>query len=281
MMKFFQITLLALTAVVAMSVALPVERSGDEPLLFTDLGSPVNDTMTPTDAPTFSPINDTMTPTDAPTFSTMTPTHTPIAGWCGSCHSSWRGDGECDSSCYTSACNYDDGDCCFCTSSWRGDGECDSSCYTPGCNYDDGDCDKPLWSTDLEIHETLANGANDVTDTDETDEATDVEIAEDIPEPAPCKGGKCCEFYLNGDVSHHGRHWSLHTNYLPMTHKTFKRITYRNCKLKLYDNDAGQWLKWNQHVHLNQCRGRTWATYTAIYDLRDDLTQIRHKSCGA
>merc|ERR1711881_750423 len=37
MMKFFQITLLALTAVVAMSVALPVERSGDEPLLFTNL----------------------------------------------------------------------------------------------------------------------------------------------------------------------------------------------------------------------------------------------------
>merc|ERR1711881_606256 len=252
MMKFFQITLLALTAVVAMSVALPVERSGDEPLLFTDLGSPVNDTMTPTDAPTFSPINDTMTPTDAPTFSTMTPTHTPIAGWCGSCPSSWRGDGECD-----------------------------SSCYTPGCNYDDGDCDKPLWSTDLEIHETLANGANDVTDTDETDEATDVEIAEDIPEPATCKGGKCCEFYLNGDASTHGRHFSFHTNYLPMTHKTFRKITFRNCELKLYDNDAGQWLKWNQHVHMNQCSGRTWKTYTAIYDLRDDLTQIRHKSCGA
>jgi len=247
MMKFFQITLLALTAVVAMSVALPVERSGDEPLLFTDLGSPVNDTMTPTDAPTFSPINDTMTPTDAPTFSTMTPTHTPIAGC--SCHSHWRGDGYCDSSCYNPACNYDDGD----------------------CMYVFGD---PSSSVLSEIHD-------DVTDTDETDEATDVEIAEDIPEPAPCKGGKCCEFYLNGDVSHHGRHWSLHTNYLPMTHKTFKRITYRNCKLKLYDNDAGQWLKWNQHVHLNQCRGRTWATYTAIYDLRDDLTQIRHKSCGA
>jgi len=260
-------------ALVAVAVALPV---GDEPLLFTDLGSPINDTMTPTDAPTFSPINDTMTPTDAPTFSTMTPTHTPIAGC--SCHSHWRGDGYCDSSCYTPACNYDDGDCCACHSHWRGDGYCDSSCYNPACNYDDGDCmyvfGDPSSSVLSEIHD-------DVTDTDETDEATDVEIAEDIPEPAPCKGGKCCEFYLNGDVSHHGRHWSLHTNYLPMTHKTFKRITYRNCKLKLYDNDAGQWLKWNQHVHLNQCRGRTWATYTAIYDLRDDLTQIRHKSCRA
>merc|ERR1712093_893930 len=113
--------------------------------------------------------------------------------------------------------------------------------------------------TSLPIH-------NDVTDTDETDEATDVEIAEDIPEPATCKGGKCCEFYLNGDASTHG---------------TFYRITFRNCKLKLYDNDAGQWLKWNQHVHLDQCSGRTWKTYTAIYDLRNDLTQIRHKSCGA
>merc|ERR1711977_558388 len=94
-------------ALVAVAVALPV---GDEPVLFTDLGSP---------------INDTMTPTDAPTFSTMTPTHTPIAGC--SCHSHWRGDGECDFSCYNFACNYDDGDCCECYSHWRGDGECDSS----------------------------------------------------------------------------------------------------------------------------------------------------------
>merc|ERR1711981_956262 len=93
--------------------------------------------------------------------------------------------------------------------------------------------------------------------------------------------GKCCEFYLNGDASTHGRHFSFHTNYLPMTHKTFYRISFRNCKLKLYDNDAGQWLKWNQHVHLDQCSGRTWKTYTAIYDLRNDLTQIRHKSCRA
>ncbi|CAE7258007.1 Gnptab [Symbiodinium natans] len=68
------------------------------------------------------------------------------------CYSSWRGDGECDSSCNNAACNYDDGDCnqeCAdgCHSHWRGDSECDSVCNNAQCNYDDGDCSEAAASS--------------------------------------------------------------------------------------------------------------------------------------
>ena len=65
----------------------------------------------------------------------------------------WRGDGECEPSCYNEECNLDGGDCgneepdeCAltrgCPMTYRGDGECDSICYNEECEFDDGDCGK-------------------------------------------------------------------------------------------------------------------------------------------
>ncbi|KAK3853814.1 hypothetical protein Pcinc_039664 [Petrolisthes cinctipes] len=79
------------------------------------------------------------------------------------CPGSWLGDGYCDVSCNTSACEWDGGDCFggarpdlddfqdqddsvmdFCAPScadlWLADKFCDSSCNTGGCGYDGGDC---------------------------------------------------------------------------------------------------------------------------------------------
>lgn len=71
------------------------------------------------------------------------------------CPDSWIGDGVCDSDCYTSGCNWDNGDCdadydddvndgyCAidCPDSWISDGVCDSACYNSSCDWDGGDCD--------------------------------------------------------------------------------------------------------------------------------------------
>ena len=68
------------------------------------------------------------------------------------CSGTWIGDGECDSSCNNSDCNYDGGDCsellsellrgceADCELHWLGDGQCDTQCNTAGCLYDNGDC---------------------------------------------------------------------------------------------------------------------------------------------
>ncbi|KAG0729643.1 N-acetylglucosamine-1-phosphotransferase subunits alpha/beta [Chionoecetes opilio] len=82
------------------------------------------------------------------------------------CPGSWLGDGYCDASCNTSACEWDGGDCGgelgvgdllegddslggddiadFCAPScsdlWLADHYCDHSCNTLGCGFDGGDC---------------------------------------------------------------------------------------------------------------------------------------------
>lgn len=82
------------------------------------------------------------------------------------CPGSWLGDGYCDTSCNTSACEWDGGDCTggkgdgagldmdydfgvddtpdFCAPScsdlWLADKYCDHACNVPACGYDGGDC---------------------------------------------------------------------------------------------------------------------------------------------
>ncbi|MBI5229310.1 hypothetical protein HY991_04315 [Candidatus Micrarchaeota archaeon] len=92
--------------------------------------------------------------TTTSTAYTTTSFRTTTTGAC-TCPANWLGDGACDSSCNTAACNYDNGDCrattttsrttttsggCSCSPSWLGDGTCDSACNNAACNYDNGDC---------------------------------------------------------------------------------------------------------------------------------------------
>ena len=64
-------------------------------------------------------------------------------------NSVWIGNGECTTSCNTTACNFDGGDCsnitaaCYstgCNTIAFGDGLCDTQCNNTACGFDGGDC---------------------------------------------------------------------------------------------------------------------------------------------
>ena len=57
-------------------------------------------------------FGETPVPTATNTPTNLPPTPSPVSSQCSpGCPDNWPGDGECDVSCFNSACNYDDGDC--------------------------------------------------------------------------------------------------------------------------------------------------------------------------
>jgi hypothetical protein len=68
----------------------------------------------------------------------------------------------CNIECDNDACNFDDGDCIVfcapgCPPHWLLDDNCDPSCYTAECNYDNGACDTNVCSAGCAKYK-LGNG---------------------------------------------------------------------------------------------------------------------------